>query len=105
MSLDQTYSALADPSRRRMLRHLSSHETATVSELAAPLSIGMPTVMKHLDVLGRAGLIRRRKTGRTVVVSLVPDAMIEANRWLTQMERFWTARIDRLVDLVEKEQS
>jgi len=105
MSLNQIYGALADPSRRRMLRYLSSHETATVSELAAPLSIGLPTVMKHLDVLERARMIRRRKAGRTVNVSLVPEAMIEANRWLSQMERFWTARIDRLVNMVEREQS
>lgn len=105
MSLNQIYGALSDPSRRKMLRHLSNHQTATVSELAAPLSIGMPTVLKHLDVLERARLIRRRKHGRTVTVSLVPDAMIEANKWLAQMERFWMARIDRLANMVEKEQS
>lgn len=105
MSLDQTYSALADRSRREMLRHLACQETATVSQLAAPLSIGLPTVMKHLDVLARAGLIERRKTGRTVAVTLVPDAMVEASKWLAQMEGFWTDRIDRLVDMVEKEQT
>jgi DNA-binding transcriptional ArsR family regulator len=104
MSLDRTYSALSDPSRRDMLQRLSSREAMTISELAAPLAIGLPTVMKHLDVLSRAGLIERRKTGRTVAVTLVPAAMVEATRWLEQMEAFWSARIDRLVTLVEKEQ-
>jgi hypothetical protein len=61
--------------------------------------------MKQLDVLARAGLIERRKTGRTVAVTLVPDAMVEASKWLAQMEGFWTDRIDRLVDMVEKEQT
>ena len=88
-----------------MLRYLACHDMATVSQLAAPLSIGLPTVMKHLDVLARAGLIERRKTGRTVAVTLVPGAMVEARKWLAQMEGFWTERIDRMVEMVEKEQT
>jgi DNA-binding transcriptional ArsR family regulator len=105
MSLNQSYAALADPSRRAILRSLVEQGSSSVSELAAPLSIGMPTVMKHLDVLSRAGMIERRKSGRIVTVSLAPNAMSEAMDWLNKTSRFWSARLDRLVDVVEQEQS
>lgn len=104
MSLDRTYGALADPSRRQMLRELARHGSATVSFLAAPLPIGLPTVMKHLAVLERAGMIERRKAGRTVIVTLVPAAMAEAGAWLDRTEAFWSARLDRLAEVVEKEE-
>jgi len=105
MSLDRSYSALADPSRRAILQRLAERGSSSVSELAAPLSIGMPTVMKHLDVLSRAGMIARQKSGRIVTVSLVPDAMSEAMAWLERTTSFWSAKLDRLVDVVEQEQS
>jgi DNA-binding transcriptional ArsR family regulator len=105
MSLDQSYAALADPSRRAILQRLAEEGSSTVSELAAPLSIGMPTVMKHLDVLSRAGMIARQKSGRVVTVSLAPDAMSEAMTWLEKTTSFWSARLDRLADVVEQEQS
>lgn len=104
MSLDQTYHALADPSRRAIIRHLARDRSASVSDLAAPLPIGLPTVMKHLDVLARAGLIERRKAGRTVTVTLAPEPMSEAVAWLEKTETFWSARLDRLADLVEREE-
>lgn len=105
MSLDQSYAALADPSRRAILQCLVEQGSSTVSELAAPLSIGMPTVMKHLDVLSRAGMIARHKSGRVVTVSLAPDAMSDAMAWLEKTNSVWSARLDRLVDVVEQEQS
>ena len=105
MSLDETYHALADPSRRAMLRRLAEERALTVSALAAPLPIALPTVMKHLDVLSRAGLIERRKSGRTVTVTLAPAPMTEALEWLERAQAFWSARLDRLADLVEREQS
>ena len=103
MSLDQTYAVLSDPSRRAMLRRLAEQPSLSISELAAPLPIGLPTVMKHLDVLTRAGLIARHKTGRTVMVTLVPGPMDEASEWLERTAAFWSSRLDRLAALVEKE--
>ena len=67
-----------------------------VSELSRPFAIKLPTVMKHLDVLGDAGLITRTKTGRTVAVELAAGPMEEAMQWLRRYERFWSARLDRL---------
>lgn len=105
MALDRTYQALADPSRRFMLRRLSEASSLTVSDLAEPLAIGLPTVMKHLDVLARAGLITRLKTGRTVAVTFAPEPMAEAMAWLEGTESFWAARLTRLADVVERETS
>ena len=94
--LDSTFSALVDPTRRAILAHLERKEFASVSELAEPFSIKLPAVMKHLDVLTSAGLITRSKAGRTVTVRLRAQPMREALEWLTQYERFWAPRIDRL---------
>lgn len=102
-SLDGTYRALANPSRREMLRRLSKERTLTVSELAAPLPIALNTVMKHLDVLADAGLVERLKTGRVVTVTLSPKPMAEAMAWLEKTEAFWSSRLDRLSALVTKQ--
>jgi DNA-binding transcriptional ArsR family regulator len=65
----------------------------------------MPAVMKHLDVLGDAGLITRSKEGRTVSVRLAPEPMEEAMRWLSRYERFWSASLDRLAAFAEAEEA
>lgn len=101
-SLDQTYRALANPMRRDMLRRLSRRPGLTVSELAAPLPIALPTVMKHLDALAAAGLVERSKSGRTVTVTLRPEPMAEAMAWLEKTEAFWSSRLDRLAALVAR---
>ncbi|KQP15174.1 helix-turn-helix transcriptional regulator [Pseudorhodoferax sp. Leaf267] len=98
--LDTTYRALGDPSRRAMLQHLAHSRSLTVSELAAPLPIALPTVLKHLGVLERAHLVCRKKTGRTVMVTLAPAAMAEAMAWLERTEKFWTSRLDRLAETI-----
>jgi hypothetical protein len=66
--------------------------------------IKLPAVMKHLDVLGTAGLITRSKKGRTVTVRLAPEPMEEAMNWLRRYERFWSVRLDRLAALAEAEE-
>ncbi len=98
--LDTIYRALGDPSRRAMLQRLADAQSLTVSELAAPLPLAMPTVLKHLDVLERAALVSRHKTGRTVSVTLQPAALAEALAWLQRTETFWTGRLDRLARVV-----
>ena len=101
--MDRTFSALADPTRRNVLLRLKEEPGLSVSELARPLSLKLPGMMKHLDVLSDAGLITRGKTGRTVSVNLSVGPMREAMAWLKRYERFWTASIDRLVAFVEED--
>lgn len=103
-AIDRTFSALADPTRRYVLQRLKDEPGLSVSELARPVSLKLPGMMKHLDVLSDAGLITRRKTGRTVSVTLAAEPMREAMAWLNQYERFWTASLDRLVAFVEAEE-
>jgi DNA-binding transcriptional ArsR family regulator len=102
--IDRTFSALADPTRRYVLQRLKDEPGLSVSELARPVSLKLPGMMKHLDVLSDAGLITRRKTGRTVSVTLAAEPMREAMAWLNQYERFWTASLDRLAAFVEAEE-
>ncbi len=94
--LDRVFAALVDPTRRAILARLEREETLTISALAAPFPIKLPAVMKHLDVLGDAGLITRSKLGRTVNVRLSPARLREAAEWLMRYERFWSPALDRL---------
>ena len=100
--LDRVFAALSDPTRRALLARLAEQETLSVSELATPLPISLPAVMKHLDVLEGAGLVARRKTGRTVACRLTAAPMEDAMAWLTRYQRFWTESLDRLAALVEE---
>ena len=96
-------SALADPTRRHVLLRLQDEPGLSVSELARPLSLKLPGMMKHLDVLSDAGLITRTKMGRTVSVYLSVAPMQEAIDWLNRYESLWTVSLDRLVTLVEED--
>jgi DNA-binding transcriptional ArsR family regulator len=102
-AMDRTFSALADPTRRHVLARLNEEPGLSVSELARPLSLKLPGMMKHLDVLSDAGLITRTKIGRTVSVNLSAEPMREAMEWLNRYERFWTVSLDRLVTFVEED--
>lgn len=95
-SLDRTFAALANPTRRAILARLERQDEMTVSGLAKPFELKLHTVMKHLDVLDSAGLVSRVKVGRTVTVRLKPRPMRAAAAWLARYERFWAARLDRL---------
>src|SRR5579859_1979914 len=103
--LDRTFGALVDPTRRAILARLAAAESVSIGELARPFAIKLPAVMKHLDVLGTAGLILRSKKGRTVTVRLAPAPMEEAMDWLRQHERFWSASLDRLAAYAEAEEA
>ncbi|MGB6924499.1 MAG: metalloregulator ArsR/SmtB family transcription factor, partial [Methyloceanibacter sp.] len=83
-SLDRTFAALADPTRRALLAQLGERENVSVSELARPFPISLPAVMKHLDVLSDAGLISRSKTGRIVACQFEAAPMEEAMNWLNR---------------------
>jgi DNA-binding transcriptional ArsR family regulator len=103
--LDRTFAALVDPTRRAILARLEREGGASVSELARPFAIKLPAVMKHLDVLGEAGLITRSKAGRIVTVRLAPEPMREAHDWLRRYERFWSGRLDRLASYAEEKEA
>ena len=100
-TLDRTFAALSDPTRRALLARLGEKDGLSVSELAAPFSISLPAIMKHLDVLTDAGLIVREKTGRTVSCRLTAQPMEQAMNWLNRYAQFWSESFDRLAAFVE----
>jgi len=100
-ALDRTFAALSDSTRRALLMRLADNEGLSVSELARPFSMSLPAVMKHLDVLGDAGLVTRTKNGRVVSCELRAAPMEEAMHWLYRYQRFWTSQLDRLAAFVE----
>jgi DNA-binding transcriptional ArsR family regulator len=104
-TLDRTFAALADPTRRALLAQLDQRENVSVSELARPFPVSLPAIMKHLDVLSDAGLVTRTKTGRIVSCRLAAAPMQEAVSWLNRYQRFWSERLDRLAAFLEEEES
>jgi DNA-binding transcriptional ArsR family regulator len=98
-ALDHTLTALADPTRRAILRRLSAGE-ARVTEIARPFAISLAAVSKHILVLERAGLVRRRRAGREHLLSIDPRPLNEAAAWIESTRARWTARLDALDDLL-----
>jgi DNA-binding transcriptional ArsR family regulator len=99
-SLDTAFHALADPTRRAVVSRLIGGP-ASVTELAQPFPIGLPTFMKHLKVLEDSGLIVSGKTGRVRTCHLKPAPLARAEAWLAEQRALWEGRADRLVDYVE----
>jgi DNA-binding transcriptional ArsR family regulator len=100
--LDDTLLALADPTRRAILQRLSRGE-ARVTELARPFDISLNAVSKHIRVLERAGLVRRRKAGREHLLTLDPRPVREAAAWMAGQTAAWSARLQALDDLLREE--
>ena len=100
--LDATFRALADPTRRGMLANLALGEKS-IGELAEPFAMTFAGASKHVKVLEDAGLIARRKKGRMHLISIEAKPLEEAERWLRQWEKFWTARLDRLEALIQRD--
>ena len=99
--LDDVLGALSDPTRRAMVARLREGE-ASVSELAEPLTMSLPAVLKHVRVLESAGLVRHRKEGRTRVCTLDPRPLAAVEDWLAPYRDFWEPRLDALVDHFER---
>jgi DNA-binding transcriptional ArsR family regulator len=97
--LDRMFHALADHTRREMIMRLS-RGPATVSDLAQPLAMSLPSVMQHLQVLESSGLIRSQKVGRVRTCELRPEALGLAERWLMDRRTMWERRLDRLGDFL-----
>ena len=100
--LDTIFHALADPTRRGMLANLALGEKS-IGELASPFNMTFAGASKHVKVLEDAGLIARRKVGRTHIIRIEAKPLEEAERWLRQWEKFWTVHLDRLEALIKSE--
>lgn len=95
MDLDDTLIALADDTRRSILKRLASGD-ARVTEVAAPFDISLNSVSKHIRILERAGLVRRRVAGRDHFLSLERAPFDELTEWMLETREFWSERLDAL---------
>src|SRR5437868_4768223 len=95
MDLDDTLIALADDTRRTILGRLAAGE-ARVTEVAAPFGISLNSVSKHIRLLERAGLVRRRIAGRDHFLALEPEPFDQLTRWMQDTRAFWNSRLDDL---------
>jgi DNA-binding transcriptional ArsR family regulator len=94
-TLDSTFGALADPTRRAILASLMLGE-ASLSDLADPHRMSLPAVMKHVRVLEHAGLVSQKKVGRTRFCQLAPAPLKAAEDWIAEYRRFWEGAFDSL---------
>lgn len=99
--LNRTFSALADPTRRRILQHLALGNRC-VTDLARPHDMSLPAVSKHLRVLERAGLVSRQRCGRMHSLKLEAKPLGQAQRWIEEYRRFWEKSFDRLDEYLEQ---
>lgn len=98
--LDLCFSALGDPTRRIILQRLARGE-ASVSELAEPHDMALPSFMEHLKKLEAANLITSKKQGRTRMCKLAPNAFTPSRDWLTEQSDIWEGRLDRFDNYIE----
>ncbi len=99
--LDGVFHALSDRSRRAMVERLAQGP-ASVSQLAEPFDVALPTVVQHLRVLEDAGLVTSEKVGRVRTYQLAPDALVPANTWIVAQRRPQEAQLDRLGDYLTR---
>ena len=100
-TLDRTFSALSDPTRRDILERLT-WGPASISELARPTGISLPGVLKHVRILEEANLVTTEKRGRTRECRLGPEQMDDATTWIESQRRQWERRLDRLEAIIER---
>ena len=101
-TLDTLFSALSDSTRRAMLKRLANGEMS-VMDLAEPFDISKPAVTKHLKVLEKAGLLKRRVDGRIHHCRLVAEPLTDVAQWITFYEQFWNKKFDALDAYLKKE--
>ncbi len=105
--LDALFAALADPTRRAIVARLTAGDVS-VSALADPHDMALPSFLKHLSRLEAAGLVRSRKEGRTRICTLHPEALAAATTWIDAQRALWEARLDRMealaLDIERKDQ-
>lgn len=101
INLDTLFQALADQTRRDILKRVSKAELS-ISKLAEPYKMSFAAIAKHISVLEAAKLITKRREGKRQIVTIVPKTMTMAKTHLEQYERMWNARFDALEDLLSK---
>ena len=97
------YSAVADPTRRRLLQLLADAGELPLHEMTAQFQMGRTAISKHLAVLKEAGLVSDRKVGRETLYHLNAAPLREIGDWVSYYDQFWTQQIDHLKELLEKE--
>ena len=100
-ALNRTFAALADPTRRRILARLARGDQR-VTHLARPHAMSLPAVSKHLRVLEKAGLLRRRRYGRVHEMRLEARPLKLAAQWVEEYRKFWEGSLDRLAEYLER---
>jgi DNA-binding transcriptional ArsR family regulator len=98
---DEVFHALSNPTRRKVLERLSAGP-ATVSDLAAPFDMQLPSFVQHLSVLERSRLVRSTKRGRVRTYELAPERFKVVEDWLAERRRVWEARLDRFDHYVKQ---
>lgn len=98
--LNTVFQALSDPTRRAVIQHLT-HGPASVTELAEPFAMALPSFMKHVGVLEAAGLIRSRKVGRVRTCEIKPKTLTAAEDWIGTQTALWEGRMARMARYVE----
>lgn len=94
-SIDRVFRALSDPTRRRVLERLS-RSPASVSELAKPFGMALPSFVQHMRILEGSGLVHSRKTGRVRTYQIVPKRLKLAEDWMVRQRALWEKRLDQL---------
>lgn len=98
--LDQAFKALADPTRRAILGHLSK-QPASMKELAHPFKVALPTIAQHMDILENCRLVSSKKVGRVRTYTLNSDKLSQAENWLAKQRESWELRMNRFDDYLK----
>ena len=101
VAAEDVFAALADPTRRRLLELLSQRRDATATELAADLPVTRQAVVKHLTLLGQAGLVTGRRDGRERRYQVRPDGLAATAHWMNQVAAQWSSRLTAIKRLAE----
>jgi DNA-binding transcriptional ArsR family regulator len=99
--IDSVFRALSDPTRRRVVERLN-RSPASVSELAQPFDMALPSFIEHLKILEGCGLVRSEKSGRVRTYELAPEPLKLAENWLAEQRTLWERRLDQFDDYVLK---
>ncbi len=102
--LNSLFGALSDPTRRRIIEKLS-HDDLIVTEIASEFKMSLPAVSKHIKVLEKAGLVKRKKEGKLHKISYEKEAVKSAWSWIGQYRKFWEASLDSLEQFLDNKSS
>lgn len=98
-TMDMVFHALGNSTRREVVA-LLARGSASMSQLAEPFNMALPSFLQHLGVLEKAGVIRSEKAGRVRTYELVPQTIVSAEHWLETQHQQWSSRLDRLDSLL-----